>query len=156
MGTQASILNANENNSLDRAYGYVFMSEYGNIVRKNIDGSNPVIIVSEVIPEELTVDEENNYIYWISGLLKDKIQRIKIKHDGSEAISEIEDFFEGEALVSPKNLDLDTDAGYLYWDNSYDNDVLLRSRLDSPETVEELKFGKWTKFNIDDDLINNM
>lgn len=101
------------------------------------NGGNPINIPHEKLidPNCIAIDHNTNKIYWANGHLKN-FQRSKF--DGSD----IEDIYIKELILPanikfnqwlhPINIELDADAGKIYWTDIYANKI-QRANLDGSE-----------------------
>jgi hypothetical protein len=104
------------------------------IVRSNLDGSNPVAVLSEEVAEGggtqfvqgLALDAVNNYIYYTEGNTR-TVRRVRTDGGGDEAVAQ-------GRLNGPVDVKLDVANGYMYWTQIVStHSELHRARLDGTE-----------------------
>ena len=136
-----------ENIVLDFENGKMYWSEWVNIRRSNLDGTNSETLVTGLTRANgLDLDLENGKIYWTE-LGTQKIQRSNL--DGSE----IEDLLNSEQPIS---IALDVTNNKMYWtDWQVDNHKIVRANLDGTDQEVVLDSGMVERpMGIDLDLIN--
>lgn len=130
---------------LDITNQKMYWVKSGAVMRANLDGTDVEVVVemdSWVQPGAIVLDEETGNVFWTDPST-DEIKRSTLEGTDAESIVNAE---------SPVALDIDKDAGKLYWVEDYlysgDGGAIYSSNLDGAEVelVKNLSFTRSALF----------
>lgn len=130
---------------LDTTNQKMYWVKRGAVMRANLDGTAVEVVVemnSWVQPGAIVLDEESGHVFWTDSST-DEIKRATLEGTDAQSIVNAE---------SPVALDVDKDAGKLYWVEDYlysgEGGAIYSSNLDGTEVelVKDLSFTRSALF----------
>jgi DNA-binding beta-propeller fold protein YncE len=140
-GTEDGVTDGILDIDLDIANQKMYWVKRGAVMQANLDGTEADVVVdlnSWVQPTAIVLDVESGYVYW-TDTSTDEIMRATLEGSGAESIVVAE---------SPVALDIEKDAGKLYWVEDYlssgEGGAIYGSNLDGTEAelIKDLSFTR--------------